>query len=1269
MIRFGIFHSILYAFYIVCCISCTRSTPNTPDLEHPFEQGTTDSLYKIDSFRPIDFQSVADEFQESDSRNTQTPPFLTDDLINKVLQVKTAEDGEVAKISISRSGIAIDPNSNVSFVNQYYFLNYEPVNMETKEQKLLSHLLGDIEDFKGFPNTTYYIVPQLQDNYLILYRVGRKESIPYDEKHLAIQIGNWLATPLVGYALEYCEPEKILNTDYEETEIYRPKCYSVAKDSTSYVRLKEETKTVFKYTSKLDIFPRDFFDGQWYAVSTIVKTSEKNIEEIGHQTFENALLVKFQKNTHGLQAVDASGYKLKEEDQLASFFIPVEWKEYRMARDSNILQELAEQESERRIDIERPFFKIKFQALTGDKPGFENKGYKEVKNIFITDDYFSYVVEERNAEGFLQRMRYSFKKADENSNYQEKQWYEDDSSQFFPSFVTQRAHYVDSSIYTEDDWGKFYRTIRFNPKSKIIKWYFSKETPPKMRRFGRLAVDLWNIVFQEASDGQIQIVLDETTERDLGDIRYNIINFIEVQSESDSGVLGFGPNIYNPITGEIVSATANIWVTAIVDSYVEIVRQYIRFHVYPTDWKLLQDSQGVSQFIYEKMETLCPNVKKFIAVQELIKDSIDSTASVVNIKIKGDKQVVQDCAWKLAEPKLLQVTLHEMGHGFGLRHLFSASADKVNYYKDYDEIRKLFGDKIIEDVSESYTKPAQYSSVMDYTAQQYPKLTVPGKYEIAAIRFIYFDKVELVETGANTEQFLEIPYLNNKEQKQKSIIAYAEEEGKIHLLKIYRVCGGKLPTVNNYSSSEFNVDDPMCAKYDYGATPLAVVENFIHDSKNAIMTQTRRYDRVRISPSSAFLYSLDPGKTLLPLLRKWYRLLRLFFNESNQTIFHFPSSDDKSVEEYEKILEDKSNEDAESVFAQYYAIRAPIFDYFKQIFFLPFKHCIYVSKDESTYEVLALETIIQRIEGVPSEKGNGVIQRTTVSSCGSKAVKKWSITEGSPVAEMALFAEVGLIGTQDSYFLRRTKEDITDEISVFKPIQSHDGKSQSIWSIILNKLLPVLLESNFRYEIRNEWVDYISTGIDLNPYFKKKNEKAVLLPRFASYEIDSQLDILYIRMKRYVDLQEAIFRYTKDSNLRQEIMDDISCRPYSVSEFYQYMEIIIAHSSTPGSYSEMPQLVREELEQFINDESPTKNNDDFIRSILNHPHVYKLDEKEMICIPENENTFFGRIFGQFNDNKGCINNHNAEVPCRDIKDKEAFNLAVARFMSSEIESL
>ena len=372
--RFNIVY-IFFGFCVLLSISCTRRPPNTSGLDHLFKSGTTDNLHGIDVFRPLDLRTLADEFKPDDlkPKDDTIPPFLTDNLIDKILQIRTSDDGQLAKISSSRSGISIGSESSVSFVNQYYFLDYWPVNEETEEQQLLSDLLGHIEDFKGFPNTTYYIIPQLQDNYLILYRLGKKETIPYDEMHLAVKVGDWLAAPLVGYTVEYCEPEKIFNADYEETSLYRPKCYSVARKSSEYIQLNGETKTIFQYASKVDVFPSYFFDGKWYAVRTVIKSSERASEEIGHQTFENALLVAFQKTTSGLQAVDASGYELKEEDQLASFFIPVEWKEYKMARDTNILHQLAEQESERQVDIQRPYFKINFRTLLGlmEKEGID----------------------------------------------------------------------------------------------------------------------------------------------------------------------------------------------------------------------------------------------------------------------------------------------------------------------------------------------------------------------------------------------------------------------------------------------------------------------------------------------------------------------------------------------------------------------------------------------------------------------------------------------------------------------------------------------------------------------------------------------------------------------------------------------------------------------------------------------------------------------------------------------------------------------------------
>ena len=1272
--KFNIFY-IFFGLYILINISCTRTPPNTSGLSHLFKPGTTDNLHDIDVFRPLDLRTLADEFKQDNSKSEDdtTPPFLNDDLMDRVLQIRTSDDGQLAKVSSSRSGISIEPESNISFVNQYYFLNYRMISEKTKEQKLLSDLLGHIDDFKGFPNTTYYIVPQLQDNYLMLYRVGKKDSIPYDEMHLAVKIGDWFATPLVGYTVEYCEPEKIFNDDYEETNVYRPKCYSVPRQSSEYVQLNGETKTVFQYASKLDVFPSNFFDGKWYAVKTVVKSSERASEEIGHQTFENALLVEFRKTTTGLQAVDASGYQLKEEDQLASFFIPVEWKEYKMDRDTNILHQLAEQESERQVDVQRPYFKINFQTILSLVEKEESTGNNiqrtEIRNILITDDYFSYIVETRKLNGSVQWMKHAFRKAKENSGYQEKQWYEKDSSQFFPSFMTYRSHYVDSSVYTEADWGRFYRTTRFDPNSKVITWYFSKQSSRDHRKFGRMAVALWNEVFQLAGKGQIKIVLNETVERELGDIRYNIINLIQTQSESDSGVLGFGPNIYNPVTGEIVSATANIWVTSIVDSYVDIVRQYIRFHIYPPEWRLLKDSQGVSPFIYEKIKKLCSGNDGNKGVKEFIDAYKKENSSIIHPDEStiDDREVVPSCAWKLAESKLLQVTLHEMGHGFGLRHVFSASADATNFYKSYDEIRKLFDSSdisIIEDSSESYSQPAQYSSVMDYTAHQYPKLTVPGKYDVAAIRFIYFDQVEL-----ESREFLKIPHEKNSEKKQKSIIDYAKAEGQVENLKRYHVCGGKLPTLDNYHSSEMNADDPLCVKYDYGKTPYEVVSNFIYDSKNTIMMQTRRYDQARISSSDSLLYSLDPGNSLLPLLYKWYNLLDIFFNESNQTIFRVSSIVKDDVNNYNQKLQIKAADDP--VFNRYYEIRQPIFDYFKKVFFFPFKHCVYINGENNNYEVWALEAIIQTIEGQYSEN-----DRKAVLNCRSSVVKEWAAKQDG---DLVLKDEIGFIGVKDSYFLDRREEDITDEISVFKPIESSGGKTQSIWSMILNKLASVLLEPSFRYEMREEWLSYIKTGVDPNLY-RDGEEYAGDFPisrQLMNYEVDPQLETLYTRMKRYIDLQTAIFKHTTDFNLRQEITNDINCRPYTFTEFYQYAESILVDSagkefvSNPGR----SQFIQDSLKFFKENKEhlPPDSTSDitkFIYLILNSPYVYRVDEKEMVCVPENEKTFFGQIFHQFNLNKGCLYNQDpATCESEDIKNKEAFNLAVIRLVSSEIEGL
>ena len=185
---------------------------------------------------------------------------------------------------------------------------------------------------------------------------------------------------------------------------------------------------------------------------------------------------------------------------------------------------------------------------------------------------------------------------------------------------------------------------------------------------------------------------------------------------SRSGFLGLGPNVANPITGEVVSATANVWVSNILNEYISTVRRYIRFQLYPPAWKLQPFSKkvakevadslqekcnknsskytepscsdlsfqplGVTPFIYERIENLCSEVINFIEEEK----GKGLTYDPENPDLQ-DKDIIKSCAKKLAFLPILGVTLHEMQHGLAQRHVFSASVDTENF------LRRLQRDK------------------------------------------------------------------------------------------------------------------------------------------------------------------------------------------------------------------------------------------------------------------------------------------------------------------------------------------------------------------------------------------------------------------------------------------------------------------------------------------------------------------------------------------------------------------------------------------------
>ncbi len=79
--------------------------------------------------------------------------------------------------------------------------------------------------------------------------------------------------------------------------------------------------------------------------------------------------------------------------------------------------------------------------------------------------------------------------------------------------------------------------------------------------------------------------------------------------------------------------------------------------------------------------------------------------------------------------------IHEVGHNLGLRHNFGGSEDKENFYT----VEELAA-KGVES-----TWGAPYSSMMEYTKSEITSLRVPGKYDVAALRYAYAGKVELAD--------------------------------------------------------------------------------------------------------------------------------------------------------------------------------------------------------------------------------------------------------------------------------------------------------------------------------------------------------------------------------------------------------------------------------------------------------------------------------------------------------------------------------------------
>ena len=210
MLHYPSFSYGLKSFLCLCLLSgslsCTKMPPlfglslNGRTLDHQFRQGTADDLYRRSdlikralappqkkgqsdptgkvfepSSQPMDEKTASSDSDSTERKNRlDTYPDLYQKSDNELeviplsalLKVRTLKSkGQKGTVSVAKEQIIIDPA--ISFINQYEFLDYEIVSEKTDWREMTAKLLGRVENFKGFPETEYYILPKEEGDYLI----------------------------------------------------------------------------------------------------------------------------------------------------------------------------------------------------------------------------------------------------------------------------------------------------------------------------------------------------------------------------------------------------------------------------------------------------------------------------------------------------------------------------------------------------------------------------------------------------------------------------------------------------------------------------------------------------------------------------------------------------------------------------------------------------------------------------------------------------------------------------------------------------------------------------------------------------------------------------------------------------------------------------------------------------------------------------------------------------------------------------------------------
>ena len=325
-------------------------------------------------------------------------------LDGKYLEIKTSKEGTLqpafSSFSVNSENGDQNIQENVDFLSTSYEVKYSVLTNQgdDKDYALLLKFLQSNERFIGSKDTRYRILFRVFKDYLVLYKASKnKDDFPQNERMIGYansglqKEGDYYIIPFIGYPISFCVAEPIRNSNNQITNQNRINCDNISQNNSKeapYIQLDTTRKQVFDPIIKTDWLPIDYFEDEWYYVSSLIESKASG--ELADPTTP-AMLVTFEKSKGHLELVDASITKniegtVRDTQKKVVQQIPVEWNDFELDLDGQQFNSFAERNYKPGTDhTDKPYIKIKFE----DFNRITNSN-SEFSNLVVMPDFFRF---------------------------------------------------------------------------------------------------------------------------------------------------------------------------------------------------------------------------------------------------------------------------------------------------------------------------------------------------------------------------------------------------------------------------------------------------------------------------------------------------------------------------------------------------------------------------------------------------------------------------------------------------------------------------------------------------------------------------------------------------------------------------------------------------------------------------------------------------------------------------------------------------------------